>query len=141
MPSGDDRIDPEAELRRPDRSVAALLADLAHEIGILLRQEIALFKAELQEKFRLFGQGAGAAVAGGLIVFSGWLALLAAAVLGLSEILAPWLSALIVGVVVTVFGVGLLMLGKSRLDGDALALRRTLSSLREDERWIRDEFS
>jgi hypothetical protein len=141
MSSGDGRIDPEAELRRPDRSVAALLADLAHEIGILLRQEIALFKAELQEKFRLFGQGAGAAVAGGLIVFSGWLALLAAAVLGLSEILAPWLSALIVGVVVTVFGVGLLMLGKSRLDGDALALRRTLSSLREDERWIRDEFS
>jgi Putative Actinobacterial Holin-X, holin superfamily III len=141
MSSGDGRIDPEAELRRPDRSVAALLADLAHEIGILLRQEIALFKAELQEKFRLFGQGAGAAVAGGLIVFSGWLALLAAAVLGLSEILAPWLSALIVGVAVTVFGVGLLMLGKSRLDGDALALRRTLSSLREDERWIRDEFS
>jgi len=141
MSSDDGRIDPEGESRRPDRSVAGLLADLAYEIGTLLRQEIALFKAELQEKFRLLGQGAGAAVAGGLIAFSGWLALLAAAIFGLSEILAPWLSALVVGAVVIVLGVGLLMLGKRRLGGDGLVPRRTLNSLREDEQWFRDELS
>ena len=41
--------DPAAE-RRSERSVAALLADLANETGLLIRQEAALLKAELSEK-------------------------------------------------------------------------------------------
>jgi hypothetical protein len=139
MRSGDGRV--AAEESRPGRPVATLLSDLVNDIGTLLRQEIALFKAELQEKLRLLGQGTGALVVGGLIAFSGWLALLAAAVLGLSEILAPWLSALIVGIVVIVLGAGLMMFGKGRLDADALVPRRTLNSLREDEAWIRDQLS
>jgi hypothetical protein len=141
MLAGDGRVGPAAEEPRAGRPVATLLSDLANEIGTLLRQEIALFKAELQEKLRLLSQGAGAVVAGGLIAFSGWLALLAAAILGLSEILAPWLSALIVGVVVIALGAGLLMFGKGRLDADALVPRRTLNSLRDDEAWIRDQLS
>jgi hypothetical protein len=126
---------------RPARSVAALLSDLASETGTLVRQEIALFKAELHEKLERLGQGVGALAAGGLIAFSGWLVLLAAAVLGLSKVVAPWLAALIVGLVVLAIGGGLLFFGKSRLDADALVPRRTLNSLREDEAWIRDRVS
>jgi xanthine/uracil permease len=85
--------------------------------------------------------GAGALAAGGVIAFSGWLALLAAAILGLSHVLAPWLSALIIGGFVLAIGVGLALFGKSRLKADALVPRRTLKSLREDEAWIRDRVS
>ena len=123
------------------RPVAALLSDLASETGQLVQQELALFKTEVQEKLRRLGQGGGALAAGGLIAFSGWLALIAAAILGLSHVLAPWLAALIVGLVVTGLGAGLLLFGKSRFDADALVPRRTLNSLREDEAWIRDRFS
>jgi len=126
---------------RSDRSVAALLSDLASETGMLVRQEIALFKAELSEKLGRLGLGAGALVAGGLVAFSGWLVLLAAAVLDLSNLVAPWLAALIVGVVVLAVGAALLFFGKSRLDSEALVPRRTLNSLREDEAWIRDQLS
>jgi uncharacterized protein (DUF2062 family) len=62
-------------------------------------------------------------------------------VLGLSNLVAPWLAALIVGLVGLALGAGLLFFGKNRLGADALALRRTINSLREDEAWIRDQLS
>jgi hypothetical protein len=124
---------------RSERSVAALLSDLANQIGSLVRQEVALFKAELVEKLGLIGRGVGAIAVGGMIALSGWLALVAAAILGLAIVLAPWLAALIVGLVLVGVGAGLLYFGKSRLDADALAMRRTLGSLREDEAWVREQ--
>jgi len=143
MLSGDGQLGPEAATTRPrsERSVATLLSDLASETGILLSQEIALFKAELQEKFGRLSRGAGALAAGALIAFSGWLALIASAVLGLSNVVEPWLAALIVGLVVLVLGAALLLFGRSRFGADALVPRRTLNSLRRDELWIRDQLS
>ena len=126
---------------RSDRSIAALFTDLVNQISSLVRQEVALFKAELLEKLGLIGKGIGAVVAGALVAFSGWLALVAAAVLGLAIVVSPWLAALIVGLVLTGIGGALLYFGKSRLDADALAMRRTLGSLREDQAWVREQIS
>jgi len=143
MLSGNGRFGPDVEEPRErfGRPVAALLSDLAGETSALVRQEIALFKSELGESLARIGMGAGALAAGGVIAFSGWLALLAAAILGLSQVLAPWLSALIVAVVVIALGAGLALFGKSRLKADALVPHRTLNSLREDQAWIRDQVS
>jgi hypothetical protein len=126
---------------KSDRSIGALFADLADQISSLVRQEVALFKAELLEKLGLIGRGVGAIAIGALIAFSGWLALVAAAVLGLAIVLAPWLSALIVGLALLGAGAALLYFGRSRLDAEALAMRRTLKSLREDEAWVRERVS
>jgi hypothetical protein len=143
MLSDNGRLGPDVDERRgrSGRPIAALLSDLAGETSTLVRQEIALFKAELSGKLTRMGVGAAALATGGVIAFSGWLALLAAAILGLSHVLAPWLSALIVGVFVLAVGVGLALFGKSRLNADALLPHRTLNSLREDEAWIRDQVS
>jgi hypothetical protein len=143
MLSDESRLGPEFEASRsrPGRPVSALLSDLACETGTLISQEFALFKAELQEKLGRFGGGIGALAAGGLIAFSGWLVLLAAAVLGLSHVVAPWLAALIVGVVVLAIGGGLLLFGRSRMKADTLVPGRTLNSLREDQAWIREQLS
>jgi putative superfamily III holin-X len=143
MHSGNGRLGPDIEdpRARPARPVAALVSDLANETSTLVRQEIALLKAELGEKLAQMGVGVAALAAGGLIAFSGWLALIAAAILGLSYALAPWLSALIIGILIVTLGAGLLLFGKSRLKADALVPRRTLNSLREDEAWIRDQIS
>ncbi|MBV9814918.1 MAG: phage holin family protein, partial [Alphaproteobacteria bacterium] len=74
MLSGDGlRPDVAARHPRQDRSIAALLSDLANETGTLVRQEIALFKTEIGEKLGRLGAGAGTIAAGGLIAFSGWL--------------------------------------------------------------------
>jgi hypothetical protein len=142
MVSSESHLGPDAAARaKSDRSVVGLLSDLARETSQLIQQEVALLKAELLEKLGRLGQGAGALVVGGLVAFSGWLALLAAAMLGLGTVVAPWLAALIVGLVVLALGAALLFFGKSRLDAKTLIPRRTLNSLREDEAWARDQVS
>jgi hypothetical protein len=123
---------------KTERSIAALLSDLASETILLLRQELALFKAELREKFSRAGQGATALGAGALIAFSGWLVLLAAAVLGLATAVPGWLAALIVAIVVLAVGAMLLLFGKNQLDAQSLTPQRSLRSLREDEAWLKE---
>ena len=131
---------PEVMGPRPktERSIASLLSDLASETVLLLRQELALLKAELHEKFNRVGQGASALGVGALIAFSGWLVLLAAAVLGLATAMPAWLAALIVALLVLAIGAVLLLFGKNRFDAQSLAPERSLRSLREDEAWIRE---
>ena len=104
----------------------------------MIRQELALLKAELHEKFSRVGQGATALGAGALIAYSGWLVLLAAAVLGLATVLPAWLAALIVALVALAIGGVLVYIGKSRFDADSLMPQRSLRSLREDEQWLRE---
>ena len=123
---------------KAERSITALLSDLASETILLIRQEMALLKAELQEKFNRLGQGATALGVGALIAYSGWLVLLAAAVLGLATVLPAWLAALIVALVALAIGGALVLIGRNRFDADSLLPRRSLRSLREDEAWLRE---
>jgi len=134
-PDDPDLFEPRA---KADRSITGLLSDLASETILLIRQERALLKAELSEKFSRIGQGATALGAGALIAFSGWLVLLAAAVLGLATVVPAWLAALIVALIALAIGGALVFIGKSRFDADSLMPRRTLRSLREDEAWLRE---
>jgi hypothetical protein len=131
---------PEEAAYRPrsERSIASLLADLANEIRALLRLEVALFRAELAEKLQRIGRGVAALAAGGILAFSGWMALLAAAVLALAMVVRPWLAALIVGIASLAVAALLLYLGKRWLDTRLLVPRRSLNSLREDEAWTRE---
>jgi hypothetical protein len=134
-PDGPEVIEPRP---KADRSMASLLSDLAGETILLVRQEIALLKAELHEKFGRLGQGATALGAGVLIAFSGWLVLLAAAVLGLAEAVPAWLAALIVGLLVLAIAAALLWFGKSRFETKSLMPNRSLRSLREDQAWLKE---
>ena len=137
-----DAVAPEAEKAgerpRPERPIAALIADLANQIRALLRLEVALFKAELAVKLRRLGLGLTALAVGAFLVFSGWIALLATATLALATVVRPWLAALIVGLTALIVGALLLYLGKRWLDPESLVPRRSLSSLRQDEAWIRE---
>jgi hypothetical protein len=124
-------------LAKPDRSITALLADLADETVLLLRRELTLLKCELREALGRIAQGTTLLAIGGLLAFSGWLVMLAAAILGLSTVVPAWLAALIVGAAVLVSAGVLLYLGKTRFDGQSLVPRRTLRTLRDDEAWLR----
>ena len=126
------------ERPRPERPIAALIADLANQVRALLRLEVALFKAELAGKLHRLGFGLIALAIGASFVFSGWIALLATATLALATVVRPWLAALIVGLVALLVGALLLYLGKRWLDPESLVPRRSLSSLRQDEAWIRE---
>lgn len=123
---------------KPERSLTALLVDLADQMGTLFRLEVALFKTELADKLHRLGLGLIALAIGAFLVFSGWIALLATATLALATVVSSWLAALIVGLVAVLTGALLLYLGKRWLDPGSLVPRRALSSLRQDEAWIRE---
>jgi predicted phage tail protein len=91
----------------------------------------------LREALGRIAQGTTLLAIGGLLAFSGWLVMLAAAILGLSTVVPAWLAALIVGAAVLVSAGVLLYLGKTRFDGQSLVPQRTLRTLRDDEAWLR----
>jgi hypothetical protein len=124
---------------RRERGIAGLLGDLAREGTRLLRQEVALAKSEMMTKVGQLGMGAGELVAGALLVYAGFLALLAAAILGLSLIVPPWAAALIVGGVVLVIGAGVAFKGRRDVKAQALLPGRTMRTLREDAEWAREQ--
>src|SRR4051812_25401291 len=104
--------------RAAERPVGGLLSDLARQMSLLIRQEIALLKAELRDKVGQVGTGAVLAPGGGIVAFAGFLYVLAAAMFGLGKILDMWLAALVVGVVVILIGGVLVIVGRSRLQAE-----------------------
>ena len=122
-----------------DRSFPQLLSGLARDTATLVRDEVRLARAELSEKVSQAGAGAAYLAAGGAAAFGGLLFLLAAATLALAYVVAPWLSALIVGVVVTAIGVALLAKGRSNIRSTNLVPERTVRSVQEDVELAKSE--
>ncbi|HJS43196.1 MAG TPA: phage holin family protein [Gemmatimonadales bacterium] len=84
-----------------DRSLGQVLSDIRTDASLLVRQEIALAKAELKQKAGDVAKRAALFAGVGLLAYSGLLILLAALVLGLIAIgVVAWLAALSVGIVV-----------------------------------------
>ena len=135
-------MEAENRTRSQSSSIAALFSNLANEVIVLVRKESELAKVEMREKSRQ-AMGAAASIAiAGAVLFSGFLVLLAAAVFGLNTVLppatTPWLSALIVGGVVTLVGLIMLQAGRSKLKQESLMPSRTLASLRRDKSLARE---
>jgi len=118
-------------------SVGSLLSTVMQEISSLVRNEAALAKTEMTEKTHQ-AMGAIASIAmAGAVLLGGFLTLLAALIFLLNEVLpadtTPWLSALIVGVVVTIIGVMMLKAGQKKLQARNLMPSRTMHSLHSDK--------
>jgi len=124
---------------RRERSVATLLSDLARDFSLLIRQEVALAKAEASEKVGQLGMAVGMIAAGGFVAFAGLIVLMFAGVYALSLVMQPWQAALIVGGVVTLLGLGLVFVGKSKLSADKLTPQRTIQSIKDDARWAKEQ--
>ena len=99
-----------------DESIGELVKQLSTQTSTLVRQEMRLAQAELQEKGKKAGLGAGMFGASGIVAFLGAGTLIAAIVLALATALDSWLAALIVAVVLlAAAGVAALM-GKKQIE-------------------------
>ena len=112
-------------------SSRGLIASVVSDAQRLVALEIALAKQELREL------ATGNAIAAGIIVFGGLLTALAVLVALPSLVvwLVPWhwQAAAVWGAAYLVIGLGLVLLGKSRLQ--VRLPRRTLDSLKENKEW------
>ena len=118
---------------RESQSAFGLLRRLTDELATLLRQELTLATAEVTRSMRVLLTGAASLAVGGAVLYTGLLAMLAAAVLGLATVLHPWLAALVIGAAVTVIGLILVLIGIRSLDPSTLKPSRTTESLRRDK--------
>jgi uncharacterized membrane protein YqjE len=118
---------------RESQSVTTLLRRLTHELATLLRQELSLAAAELTQTLNRILTAAAGVAAGGAVVFAGLLVLLAAAVLGLSVVVAPWLAALIVGAGTILIGIVVTVAASHKLKPESLKPERTARSLAKDK--------
>jgi hypothetical protein len=114
-------------------SITTLLRRLTDELLTLFRQEMALATAEVSRTVAGYLTGIASIAIGGGVLYAGFLALIAAAVLGLAHVVSDWLAALIVGGVIALIGGGLLLAGMKKLKAEDLKPERTINSVREDK--------
>jgi uncharacterized membrane protein YqjE len=121
-----------------DQSVADLVKQLTEQTKTLARQEIELAKAELTEKGKKAGLGAGMFGAAGLLGFFAFATLTACLVLALATAMAPWLAALAVAVLYGAIAGGLALFGKKEIqDATPVVPEQTVDTVKEDVRWTK----
>jgi hypothetical protein len=127
------------ERQKDDRSIGELFAELANETSTLVRQEVQLAKTEITQKVTSAGKDAGMIGAGGALAYAGLLAIIAAVIIGLGQLIPMWLSALIVGLVVVGIGYMLIQQGLTALKRIDPTPRQTIESLKEDKEWAKEQ--
>ena len=132
--AADARVDPTAAAYSTgdDRTIGQIIGDITQDFRDLFRDEVALAKAEFNAALRKLIMGAVMLAIGGVLANTGLNALVASAVLGLTDVWAPWLAALVVGLVIIVIGGILAMTGMNNFKGAQLRPDRTIETLQDD---------
>ncbi|MGK5113419.1 MULTISPECIES: phage holin family protein [unclassified Geodermatophilus] len=116
-----------------DSSTGQLIGQLTEQISRLVRDEARLAQAEVTQKAKRLGVGAGLFGGAGLFAFFGTAVLIAAAVLALALALPGWLAALIVAVVLFAVAGVLALIGKKDVDKATPPLpTQAIASTKED---------
>ncbi|HET8741079.1 MAG TPA: phage holin family protein [Gaiella sp.] len=124
--------------RLKERSTGELIRELSEQVRTLARQEIELAKAEMTEKGKHAGVGAGllagAAVAGLLTLG----AMTAVLILALAEAIPAWGAALVVTALWAMVAAVLALLGRERLGEVGQPMpEKTAESVKEDVQWLK----
>jgi uncharacterized membrane protein YqjE len=125
--------------RKDDRSIGELFAELASDTSSLVRQEVTLAKAELTRNAARVGKQVGLLAVGGALGYAALLAIVAAAIMGLAEVIPAWVSALVVGVVFAIIAGWLITKALHSLRQMEIAPRQTIETLKEDAQWMKDQ--
>ncbi len=120
-----------------ERSTKSILRELMHEVPELFTKEVALARAEMRENLEQTRRGAAEASAGGVVLAGGYIVLLMAAVYALSEVMEPWLAALLVGGIAALIGYTMVKAGMRHFSARDLKPDRTIDSVHKDADAIR----
>jgi uncharacterized membrane protein YqjE len=123
-----------------DRSLGELLKQLSQETTQLVHQELELAKAELQQKGKQAGAGAGMFGGAGAIGLAALGALTACFILALNAVMPAWLAALLVAVVYGIVAFVLVKQGQARLKRATPPVpEQTIETVKEDVEWAKTQ--
>jgi uncharacterized membrane protein YqjE len=124
------------ELR--ERSTGDLLKELSDHTTTLVKQEIDLAKAELSDKGKKAGKGAGMFGGAGLFGVFSFAALTTCIIAALESPLNLWLAALIVAVVYAVIAGVLALQGRNKIqEAGPPVPEQATESMKEDVQWAK----
>jgi len=123
-----------------DRSLGELLKQLSEQTTQLVHQELELAKAELTQKGKQAGAGAGLFGGAGAIGMAALGALTACFILALNAVMPAWLAALIVAVVYGIIAFVLVKQGQAKLKAAGPPVpEQTIETVKEDVEWARTQ--
>jgi flagellar motor component MotA len=139
------------QITKDERSLGELFSELASETSTLVKQEVSLATTELTEKATSVGKDVGYLVAGGAVGYTALFLILAAIVIGLTQLISrmmdwqlitsAWIAAAIVGLVVGIVAYLLVTSALTKLKNTNLTPRQTVETIKEDAQWIKDQVS
>lgn len=116
-----------------DMPMGDLIGRLSDEVTSLIHDEIRLAQAEMTQKAKTMGIGAGIFGGSGLLAVYGLGAVIAAAIVGLSLAVALWAAALVVGGILLVLSGVAALIGKKEFSKASLPLpTEAITSSRKD---------
>jgi uncharacterized membrane protein YqjE len=122
-----------------DRGLGELVKDLASQTSTLVRQEIKLAQAEVAQKSKLAGKGAGMLAGAAVTALLGLGALTALLIIALDSFLPLWLAALIVTLLWLAVAAVLALSGKKALQSATPPAPQTVETVKEDIQWAKTQ--
>jgi hypothetical protein len=121
-----------------ERSIGELFGKLSAETSTLIRQEMELARAELTEKGKEAGKGAGLFGGASAVGLLGAGALTAGVILLLDLAIAAWLAAILVGLVYVAVAAFLALQGRDRIQRATPPVpEQTVETVKEDVEWAK----
>ncbi len=122
-----------------ERGIGELVKDLAGQTSTLVRQEIKLAQAEVTEKGKVAGRGAGMLAGAGVAALLMLGALTAVLVVAFDSALPLWLAALIVTAMWGVVAAVLAQSGRKALRAATPPAPQTVETVKEDIQWAKTQ--
>ena len=128
--------DQNADLR--ERPIGELFSRLSEETSTLIRQEMELARAELTEKGKEAGKGAGLFGGAATVALLGAGAITAGIILLLDLAIAVWLAAIVVGLIYVGIAALLGLQGRERIQRATPPVpEQTVDTVKEDVEWAK----
>ena len=121
-----------------ERPIGELFSKLSNETSTLIRQEMELARAELTEKGKQAGKGAGLFGGAATVALLGAGAITAGIVLLLALLIPDWLAAIIVGLVYVGVAALLGLKGRDEMQHATPPVpEQTVDTVKEDVQWAK----
>jgi hypothetical protein len=133
-------MDPEVV---PNDSIGGLIRGILTDLRTLVREEIALARAEIGEQAgRARAAATSFGIAAAALIFGGTFLLIAIAI-GIADLLhwPVWAGFLIVAVLLSVVGMVMMSSGRRQLRTFSAVPEQTVSTLKENSEWIAKRLS
>jgi uncharacterized membrane protein YqjE len=120
------------------RSLGDIVSDVVVDAQNLIRGEVALARAELDQKLEHAIAGLVWTFGGMFVAFAGFIVILMAAVYALTYVIPAWAASLAIGCLITAIGAGFTFYGIRMLSLQRLTPERTAANLQRDAQLVKE---